>query len=739
MNKRESNATLFFAIISLLMIVIIVLLQFNMSVGNSFENSTKQTLENVAKQQKQSFDRELTSESNGLASIVKAISAFEYYDQDAIIEYIEQVQSNFNFQSIVLADATAGGGLLIPGEHLVNISEEPYYDLVKQGQTVTTEPHISDHSGDVVLTVAAPIYYEGTVQAMITAEYSTDYLASILHNDVLNAGGYAMIVNQDGDILLSTVELGYDYVRTELVQYDPPNTSTSVSDDIRYGRENVVTFELDGNRSISAYTPLAFNNWSIMYVVPEDTVMQLANSFSNQMTTITMLVTIAFLSFATYILYTKRKSLLAIEKTAYYDELTGIRNLSKFKIDVAQVLSQNPNKQYYMVKADVINFKAINELFSFETGNRVIITMAEAGKQASHPSFIQARVTSDEFMLFAEKVYFDNIGSILDRYTAIFKEKLAETALNHRFEFRVGRYLIEQDETDIDSMINKTNMAHSFAKVEGGACIWDYDERFKQQVLKNGEITNKMHSSLENGHFKAYLQPKNSVETGEVLGAEALVRWIEPDGKVHFPGDFIPLFERNGFITKLDMYMLETVCKMLRRWQDEGKKCIPISVNFSRINLNDPNFVSKIKAIADKHGVPTKFIEVELTETSLSDDEKQLTTLLDSLKEAEFSVSIDDFGSGYSTLGMLKNFKVDTLKLDRSFFIDYRDDKRGNLVVEGIIKLARSLDMFTLAEGIEEKGQVEFLHSVGCDAAQGYYFAKPMPISDFEKKLFGDN
>ncbi len=245
-----------------------------------------------------------------------------------------------------------------------------------------------------------------------------------------------------------------------------------------------------------------------------------------------------------------------------------------------------------------------------------------------------------------------------------------------------------------------------------------------------------MHKALDHEEFKVFLQPKCNVNTGKIKGAEALVRWIESNGNMVFPNEFIPLFEQNGFIVELDKYMLKGVCSILRSYIDRGIECLPISVNFSRLHIQNPNFVKEIADIVISHGVETKYIDIELTESTVMENGNQLRTLLKDLHKAGFLVSIDDFGSGYSSLGMLKNFKVDTLKLDRSFFVDFEEEDeygRGNLVVESVVKLAGKLNMYTVAEGIEDQEQLEFLQRINCDAAQGYYFSKPVPLVQFDK------
>ncbi len=437
------------------------------------------------------------------------------------------------------------------------------------------------------------------------------------------------------------------------------------------------------------------------------------------------------------ILLLRQNSTKEIEKYAYYDTLTGIPNMNKFKKLVEEVLYKNKDNMYIMMKMDIVNFKAVNEIFGYEVGNEILCAVAKAGENLNEKTFLHTRTNADNFFMFAEANYFFDFMSKKKEFENKFKE-VFPVAQNHQFLFRYGRYLIDFGETDVHAIVNKADLAHSLAKKSNGELFWDYNEAFKRKLMRRTEITNKMEAALENGEFKVYLQPKYKISDSSIVGAEALVRWIEKDDNVVFPDEFIPLFEENDFIVNLDTYMLENACKILKNWKDAGFECIPISVNFSRNHLKNPFFVDEITEVTDRYGVDRKYIEVELTETAVTENEYALQSLLEDLRTRGFKVSIDDFGTGYSTLGMLKNFKVDTLKLDRSFFINNTEDNRGDIVVAGIINLAHDLGMSIVAEGVELSTQIDFLKKINCESTQCFLFAKPMPVADFEKLCFGD-
>ncbi len=242
-----------------------------------------------------------------------------------------------------------------------------------------------------------------------------------------------------------------------------------------------------------------------------------------------------------------------------------------------------------------------------------------------------------------------------------------------------------------------------------------------------------LEGSLKNQDFQVYLQPKVGLKEDSVVGAEALVRWRHPQKGVMLPSDFVPVFERDGSICKLDRYVFEEVCRILSRWREEGRPLFPVSLNLSRCHFQIPDFLSYFERLKRKYQIPDGLIEMELTESVFFQDEDIETVkhTLEKMHRLGFRCSLDDFGSGYSSLGLLKEFEVDAVKLDRSFFADGMR-RRGEDVVEGVIALSKKLHLYTVAEGIETKEQVEFLERIRCDAIQGYFYSKPLPVKEFE-------
>ncbi|MDX5727831.1 putative bifunctional diguanylate cyclase/phosphodiesterase, partial [Clostridioides difficile] len=297
-------------------------------------------------------------------------------------------------------------------------------------------------------------------------------------------------------------------------------------------------------------------------------------------------------------------------------------------------------------------------------------------------------------------------------------------------------YKISKSDNDINTIMDRANTARKTIKGGHKNSFAFYDKEMHKKILKEKEIENSMVDALNNGEFIVYFQPKYSLSDYQIIGAEALVRWDNPQKGLIPPIEFIPVFERNGFIVNIDFYVFEEVCKKIREWMDEGQKVVPISVNLSRMHFVNSNFIEEFKLIVDKYKIPTRLIELELTETAVLDNIEGLLDTMNNLKEKGFVISMDDFGTGYSSLNLLKELPVDILKLDRAFFTEKDESNNEKIVISNVIKMAKELKMKVISEGVETISQVEFLKQIGCDMVQGYLFSKPMPVKEFEKIAF---
>jgi len=438
-----------------------------------------------------------------------------------------------------------------------------------------------------------------------------------------------------------------------------------------------------------------------------------------------------------------------VYRAAYVDTLTGLPSKAKHKLD-AQELIDKKDKQYAYVTFDIDNFKYINEMFGYEYGNRVLIYIADTLRAFVKSDELCARTSSDKFALLLE-----DTGSKEDleaRVKALFKEicegRNPEDWLNVcAMSFSSGIYRIE-GKMDINEVRANANLARTECKKSIVDEIIFYDEKLKNRRVEEKELEYEAEKALVNKEFLVYFQPKYDVETEKIIGAEALVRWNHPERGMLSPGWFVPLFEANGFITEVDLYVLNQVCELLEKWIMLAVPPICISVNLSRVHLYEKDLVERLIEVVRQHNVPPEYIEFELTESAFYEGTDELLRIMTQIKEAGFRLSMDDFGSGYSSLNLLRRLPVDVLKLDKVFLEDCdettaekcstEDETRGERIVTHVISMAKDLKMEVLAEGVETQDQKEFLKTARCDMIQGYYYARPMPMKEFELLYKGE-
>lgn len=421
---------------------------------------------------------------------------------------------------------------------------------------------------------------------------------------------------------------------------------------------------------------------------------------------------------------------VVVDYLATYDELTGIYNKQAFYAKTKEMLLDNPDKNFDLLRINIERFKVLNDLFGESTGDKLLRYIGKFLKEINLPLCVSGRLYADNFVVCYEA------GKGDSRRMINTLQMVADSfAINNRTILSFGLYHIDDKTLPVSVMCDRANMALWKAKGNFKNPYCEYDEKMRQQVLKEQKIINAMEMAIQNKEFTLYLQPKYDIEKGAIIGAEALVRWISLENGFISPGDFIPVFENNGFVYEVDKFIWEESCRYLRKWLDEGREVHPISVNVSRIDLYDPKLVQHLVDLREKYQLPSQYLELEITESAYTEDPEQIITITRQLREAGFVILMDDFGTGYSSLNMLKDIQIDVLKLDMGFLKSSDYSAKGGNILTAILKMAESLKMQTIAEGVETKEQVEFLKSIGCKYVQGFYYSKPLPVDEFEKLI----
>lgn len=446
------------------------------------------------------------------------------------------------------------------------------------------------------------------------------------------------------------------------------------------------------------------------------------------------------------------------------DTVTGGDNWLAFLNKASRILSARRNRQttYALVDLSLLKYQSYCSLYGVEEGDELLTQMNRFLTRWKGKTGISARVSSGDFALLLkveegegararmtekiDQMMEEMAGGLVHKHgkkgEVVHTDKACRTVGFKAGIFFVAPSFLVNEKTvqrrghvDVEKFYINAGMAKASLSEGEEAHLAVYNDDMLKQQLWQHKVEDHMQAAMDNEEYQVYVQPKYNPVTEQLVGGEALVRWMSSEDGMIPPGKFVPIFEQTGFVTKLDDYMISHVAKLQAKWLSEGKEIVPISVNVSRAHFAKPDLAEHIRDLVDIYEVPHQFIEIELTESAFFDDKKALLTTVNRLQEYGFEVSMDDFGSGYSSLNSLKDLPLNVLKLDAEFFRGEGFDNRGEIVVSEAISLAKQLNMKIVAEGVEKKEQVDFLAKQECDMIQGYYFAKPMPAEEYEQRL----
>lgn len=423
----------------------------------------------------------------------------------------------------------------------------------------------------------------------------------------------------------------------------------------------------------------------------------------------------------------------ARESLAYqvaYDELTGLFSKQSFYNRVRSVLDEQPSGKFEIMAFDIERFKILNDLFGEEVGDFVLRSIAQCVRRTQDAQCVSARLHSDKFVIF-----YPANNHNRERFVRELRAVVAGFSIGSRVTLRFGVYAVNDSSLTVSKMCGRAFLAAVQAKEHPRSEYNVYAETMWRTAVAEQNIINQMERALENSEFVLYMQPKYDLSSETVVGAEALVRWIHPTRGLVSPAEFIPVFERSGFICQLDHFVWEHTCQLLRKWIDEGRNPPAVSVNVSRVDFFNADLVNVLGSLVSKYRLPPKLLELEITEGAYTSNPQRIIEIVGQLQARGFAVLMDDFGSGYSSLSMLKELPVDVLKIDLSFLDDKSETARGGNILNSVVRMAKWLRIPVVVEGVETREQVDFLRTIGCDYVQGYYFSKPIPVEQYENLL----
>lgn len=434
-------------------------------------------------------------------------------------------------------------------------------------------------------------------------------------------------------------------------------------------------------------------------------------------------------------------SLIRLRETAsyidqyQYDRLTGLCTKEYFCELAEEMITGHPEKEYDIICFDIENFKLYNDIYGAEAGDRLLVLIADkmrTGRENNSGIVLNGRKIADRFISLVER---GRVNEDMIRRSVDYICRENDTGSVVRIVF--GAYQIEDRSIPVEKMIDRALMAASRIKKDYQKVYAVYDDDVRTHMLRERAISQEMEHSVETECFEVYFQPKFRFDNGRLAGAEALVRWEHPKLGIISPAEFIQIFEKNGFISRLDKYVWTRTCKQIREWKDRGLKIVPVSVNVSRANLYQEDLAGRIEELVAGFELDKSLLHLEITESYYMENSGKVLTSVEKLWNNGFVIELDDFGSGYSSLHMLSRMKLDFVKLDRQFIACQLEDRDKNGILKYTIEIVHNMGIGVIAEGVETREQAEMLKSMGCDLVQGYYYGKPMPAVEFEKLLTG--
>lgn len=441
------------------------------------------------------------------------------------------------------------------------------------------------------------------------------------------------------------------------------------------------------------------------------------------------IITLAILA---YIAFRSRK---VYRVAAYTDHLTGIWNSRKFEEEASKIIARNPDKIYALIQADIRDFKFLNNMIGLQNANKILCRFADNLKQSPIPLTCYCRDYADRFCILMEvNDVFECLekSEILYNYmSALMQDK------NYKYVLKFGVAPIGRDfgYTTIQASIGQAKYANASIKGDLVNNVALLDDGLYKNQIKNQELETNFDDAIRNKEFFVVYQPKNDMNTGKIIGAEALVRWRTEAKGVIAPNIFIPVLEKDGYVMKLDFYVYERVFEFVRQRISNGKRVVPVSVNMSRAHLLTYNFVHHFVEVFNRYNIPTSSIQIEVLERATGETDVVLQKVVEELQNHGFKVAMDDFGSGESSLNMLHSIPVNIIKLDRQFLYEAEEYEDSKIIIAKVIDMAQELGKEVVCEGVETQAQVNFLKAVGCNTAQGYYYSRPLELKDFELYL----
>ena len=712
------------AIISVILFSCLIMNTVKMN--EAMKEETKSYVTDMANQMSREISYRIQSYERYISETADSFSKMP--DRILNEEVLEKKKAPLLFERLVVVDRE--GNTLPENFMYTNFNKyfEENQDIFEESKTVAID--------DRTIFFSSPMIKKGVPDRVLVGVQGSKSLQTIFTEVNCQKEGFSCIVSKNGEVIVKGEKSEKNsQIREWIDEKIKGNEEQAISKmiiNINQKNQEVFEFPLgDNDTVIMACNSLEFNDWYLLSFIPSTILKENTTPYIDKYWFITLLSIVVFGIVVIKIRCFYKENVRKIEKIAFTDFITGGSNNAAFLIEAKQKIQANTKKKYVMVFLNILGFKNINEKYGVTAGNHALKYIYQVLKKCIYEDEIVARSESDHYFILLQEETEEAVQKRIDIMMQKIHGTEKETAYDYGISFSQGASFIEEKDEELRVYQNRAVVASEYYN-NSKHCVF-YNKELYTKLNREIVLNESFEKAIEDNEFEVYFQPKINLDNEKTAGAEALVRWKHKEYGMISPGEFISLFEANGKICRLDLYVFEIVCKKLNEWKERELPPIKVSVNLSRVHLMEQGIecLKRFKDIKDKYQIPDGQIELELTESMVIEIKQleKIKKIIAQIQACGFLCSLDDFGSGYSSLALLKEFDVDIIKLDRLFFVN--SNEKTWKVVKAFISLAHELNITVVAEGVEEKYQIEKLKEINCDLIQGYVYARPLPEEEF--------
>lgn len=716
-------------------LILVVTLFCTEKIQAEMQMQLSQNLEDVANQNAMALRNQVHSNEQLLKGLISEMQHSDEKVSTGILKYTNFVEVyGLKRMGYCMTD-----GMTVSTDGVVaDLSFREFFRRGMNGQCTITGV-LTDAMGDDhgrVTVMSMPVRnVAGDIEGVACLTYNSDKFNDSLQMESFEGKGYSFAINEAGEIM---VAMGNDQLELsqnlfgDVLGRDQRNTEVikQICDNLAQGESTQGTMYLKEEDYFFA-TPVTFMDgeitWYMFTVIPADFLNHRITAIQKNLLVMDFFVILSIMSGILLFVYTTKAQQRELIRLAYIDPVTGGANFARF----CQVVDNMHDKRGYLVSADIQNFNSINIAAGREAGDRMLKDVWEILESSLREHEMAGRMREDHFALFLAE---DSREALVERMEEI-SGKVHDRAVKMQVPgvyLRYGVCILEENEA-VEDGYSRARSARNCVNEDHARHYMFYSEINQDEIRENQMMEEKFDQALEEQQFEVWYQPKYSVDGSQIVGSEALVRWRKSDGSMVSPGRFIPLFEKNGMIARLDEYMFRTVCRQQAEWLKAGYNVLPVSINLSRASLYYSDIVERYECIIKECDLDTNYIQLEVTESAL-EGKADILGVLGKFRDMGVQILMDDFGTGYSSLATLNMRCFDTLKLDKSL-IDHIGDESGETLLYHVVSMGQQLGLHITAEGVETMVQLKYLQKLNCDDIQGFLFARPMPSDEFESRM----